>query len=68
MQFGKLHTPLIFSYGDLGYSNRGIYDIYLLYNCGELQTQLDHIVACYGVVCHCGKWRPEKEVAPEMNH
>lgn len=42
--------------------------IYLLYNCCELQTQLDHIVPGHGVIRHCSKWGPEKEGASGMNH
>lgn len=42
--------------------------IYLLYNSSELKTQLDHVVSGHGVICHCSKWRPEKEGAPGMNH
>lgn len=41
---------------------------YLLYNCGELKTKLDHVVSGHRVISHCSKWRPEKEGAPGMNH
>lgn len=42
--------------------------IHLLHDGGELKTQLDHVVAGHGVVCHCRKRRSEKEGAPGMNH
>lgn len=42
--------------------------IYLLYNSSELETQLDHIVSGYGIICHCSKRGPGKEGAPGMNH
>lgn len=42
--------------------------IYLLYNRSEFETQLDHVVSGYRIICHCSKWGPEKEGAPGMNH
>lgn len=42
--------------------------IHLLYNSSELETQLDHVVSGYRIICHSSKWGPEKEGAPGMNH